>query len=267
MRYAVWLLLLASLAAAQGPANAPSSGAATLSADQENARKAKSIIDQGVQALGGAGYLEWRAQSSEGRSYSFHHGEPNSLGTLFWRFKQYPDKERIELTKKRDVIEIFNGDHGFEVTYRGARSLNDKDELQPYLRRRHYSLDIVLRQWINEPGVAFFYEGQTVAAQKETDQVTIMNSKNEAVTLNFDVNSHLPVRKSFTWRDPTDKERNVEEEIYDNYRQVQGVMTPYALTRTFNGDMSFQMFLTAVSYNQDLSSNMFDAQSAASKGR
>src|SRR6516225_531258 len=105
MRYAVWLLLLASLAAAQGPANAPSSGAATLSADQENARKAKSIIDQGVQALGGAGYLEWRAQSSEGRSYSFHHGEPNSLGTLFWRFKQYPDKERIELTKKRDVIE------------------------------------------------------------------------------------------------------------------------------------------------------------------
>jgi hypothetical protein len=267
MRYALSLLLVASLAAAQGTATAPSPGASALSPDQENAQKAKAIVDQGIQALGGQAYLTWRTQNSEGRSYSFHRGEPNSLGVLFWRFKEFPDKERIEVTKKRDIIEIFNGDRGYEVTYRGARSLNDKDELQPYLRRRHYSLDLVLRQWINDAGAAFFYEGQTVAAQKQTDQVTIMNSKNEGVTLNFDVDSHLPVRKSFTWRDPTDKERNVEEEIYDNYRLVQGIMTPYSVTRKFNDDMSFQMFLTDASYNQELSPDMFNAQAAAAKRR
>ena len=77
------------------------------------------------------------------------------------------------------------------------------------------------------PALRFSMQGQTVAAQKQTDQVTIMNSKNEAVTLNFDIKSHLPVKKSFTWRDPTDRERNVEEEIYDNYRLIQGVMTPF----------------------------------------
>ena len=267
MRHVLTLLILASLAAAQGTTSAPSSSASALSPDQENARKAKAIIDQGIQALGGQAYLTWRTQSSEGRSYGFHHGEARGVGNLFWRFKQYPDKERIELTKKRDIIEVFNGDQGYEVTYRGPRSLNDKDELQPYLRRRHYSLDIVLREWINDPGAAFFYEGQTVAAQKQTDQVTIMNAKNEAVTLNFDVDSHLPVRKSFTWRDPTDKERNTEEEIYDNYRPVQGIMTPYDVTRTFNGDMAFQMFLNNASYNQELGADMFDAQAAAAKHR
>jgi hypothetical protein len=264
MRYVLTLLLLTTLAAAQG-AGAPPSDSSSVPTDQENATKARHIIDQGVKALGGQAYLTWRTQTSEGRSYSFHHGEQNSVGTLFWRFKQYPDKERVELTKKRDIFEIFNGDKGAEVTFRGVRNLDDKTELQPYLRRRHYALDVVLREWLNSPGVAFFYEGQTVAAQKETDQVTIMNAKNEAVTLYFDINSHLPVRKTFTWRDPADQERNIEGEIYDNYRLIEGVMTPFDLTRTYNGDMAAQTFLTVVAYNKDLEPAMFDAQAAADK--
>jgi hypothetical protein len=277
MRYALTLLLLTTLAAAQAPAgdqpptadqpSAPASTSNSESTDQANAAKARGIVDQAIQALGGQAYLTWRTQSSEGRSYSFHHGEPNSVGTLFWRFKQYPDKDRVEVTKKRDIFQIFNGDKGYEVTYRGVRDLEDKTELQPYLRRRHFSLDIVMREWLNAPGVAFFYEGQPVAAQKQTNQVTIMNSKNEAVTLNFDVNTHLPVKKSFTWRDPTDRERNVEEEIYDNYRLIQGIMTPFDLTRTYNGDMASQVFLTAAAYNKDFDANMFDAQATAASKR
>ena len=202
--------------------------------------------------------------TTEGRGYSFHHGEPNSLGTLFWRFKKFPDKDRIELTKKRDVIEIYVGDHGYEVTYKGVRSVDEKEELAPYLRRRHFALDTVLRQWLNEPGVAFFYEGQTVAAQKEADQVTIMNSKNEGVTLYVDSHTHLPVKKSFFWRDPIDKQRNVEEEVFDNYRLVQNVMTPYDTTRFFNGEMAAQSFLTNASCNRGLSDELFDPHAVAS---
>jgi len=269
MKYAVTFLLLTALAVAQNTSDAPptaapstSTGSTTNSAiptDQENAAKAKQLIQQAIQTLGGQAYLTWRTQTSQGRSYSFHHGEPNSLGTQVWRFREYPDKDRLELTKKRDIFEIFNGDKGWEVTFRGVRNLEDTD-LQPYMRRRHYSLDSVLREWINQPGVAFFYEGQTVAAQKQTEQVTIMNAKNEAVTLNFDIHTHLPVRKSFTWRDPTDKERNVEEEIYDNYRNVQGILTPFDVTRTYNGEMSAQSFLTEASYNQTLNPELFDPQ-------
>ena len=269
MKYLLTLLLLASLVVAQAadPHSAPGNSSHNSPPVEDSAAKAKAVINQGIQALGGQAFLTWRTQTSEGRGYSFHHGEPNSLGTLFWRFKQYPDKERVELTKKRDIFEIFNGDTGFEVTYRGARELDPKDELQPYLRRRHYALDAVLREWINAPGAALFYEGQTVAAQKETDQVTIMNSKNEAVTLNFDINTHLPVRKSFSWRDPTDRQRNVEEEIFDNYRLIQGIMTPFDIARIFNGDMAAQTFLTAASYNQELNAGMFDAHASVANKR
>jgi len=104
-----------------------------------------------------------------------------------------------------------------------------------------------------------------VAAQKQTDQVTVMNRNNEAVTINFDINTHLPVRKSFTWRDPTDKERNVEEEIYDNYRNVQGIITPFDVTRTYNGEMSAQSFLTGATYNEELKPELFDPQATANR--
>jgi hypothetical protein len=52
----------------------------------------------------------------------------------------------------------------------------------------------------------------------------------------------------------------VEEEVYDNYRPMQGIMTPYSVTRYYNGDMSNERFLTSVSYNTGLSDSKFDAQ-------
>jgi hypothetical protein len=276
MKYAFIALLLITIAFGQDTAPATPSdsnspvappAAQAIPTDQANAQKAEQIIDQAIQALGGQAYLNITDIKSEGRAYSFHHGEPNSLGTVFWRFRKFPDKDRVELTKKRDVIQIYNGDKGYEITYKGIRDLPAKDQLDPYLRRRHYSLDIVLRQWLHQPGVALFYEGQKVAAQKETDQVTIMNNKNEAVTLNIDINTHLPVKKSYSWRDPADKERNVEEEIFDNYRRVQNIMTPFDTTRVFNGEMAAQTFLTNASYNQGLNDTLFDPQAASSSKR
>ena len=272
MKYAFIALLLTVLASGQdtaptAPSDSNSPAASPTQAipnDQANTQKAKQIIDQAIQALGGQAYLNVADMKMEGRVYSFHHGEPNSLGTVFWRFKKFPDKDRVELTKKRDVIQIYSGDKGYEITYKGVRNLEMKDQLEPYLRRRHYSLDIVLRQWLNQPGVALFYEGQKVAAQKETEQVTIMNNKNEAVTLNVDINTHLPVKKSFSWRDPLDKQRNVEEEIFDNYRPIQGVMTPFDTVRFFNGEMSYQAFLTSVRYNQGTADDVFDPKIASS---
>ena len=270
MKYALIALLLTALAFGQdtsptAPSDSNSPGASppqAIPTDQGNAEKAKQIIDQAIQALGGQAYLNVTDMKLEGRGYTFHHGQPNSLGTIFWRFRKFPDKDRVELTKKRDIIQIYSGDKGYEITYKGVRDLEAKDQLDPYLRRRHYSLDLVLRQWLHQPGVALFYEGQKVAAQKETDQVTIMNNKNEAVTLNVDINTHLPVKKTYSWRDPTDKERNVEDEIFDNYRPIQNIMTPFDTTRVFNGEMQAQTFLTNASYNEGLSDTLFDPQAA-----
>jgi len=249
----------------QTPSQAQSAGDAAASTpsipvDQENARKAKALLDQAIQALGGQAYLNIRDMEQAGRTYSFHHGRPTSNGVQYWRFTQYPDKDRLEITKDRDIAEVFNGDKGYEVTYKGSRAMEEKD-LSEYLRRRRFSLENMLRKWVNDPGVAFFYEGNAIAAERPALQATLINSKNEAVTLYFDADTHLPIKKSFVWRDPVDKQRNIEEETYDNYRPVQGIMTPWGLTRYFNGDMASQRFLNSASYNQGLDPAMFDPNS------
>jgi hypothetical protein len=251
MKHLLSILLLAAAAAAQ---NAP---APAIPIDQQNAAKARALIAQAIEALGGNTYLNIEDMTQEGRSYSFHHGDPTGAGVLYWRLYRFPDRERDELTKKRDVVYVYNGNNGYEITYKGVRA-DDPKSVADFIRRRKYSLEWVLRRWLNEPGMALFYDGPAVAAQKDTQQVTLVNSKNESVDLFFDNSTHLPVKKSFSWRDPTDKERNIEEEIYDNYRPVEGVMTPFSVTRFYNGDMASQRFLNSIRYNTGLSDSLFN---------
>jgi hypothetical protein len=259
MRFSLVVLILSFCAARCAAAQ---TAAATPQADpvaQENAVKAKTLVNQAIQALGGQAYLDVKDMSQQGRTYSFHRGEATNAGVLFWRFVKFPDRERIELTKQRDISYVYNGDKGYEVTFKGTAMLDQKT-LDEFLRRREHSMEWVLRRWINEPGVALFYEGPAVAANKPADQVSIMNTKNDSVTLCLDSTTHLPLKKTFTWRDPTDNLRNTEEELFDAYRTTQGIMTPYSVTRFYNGEMSNQRFLNTVTYNETLNDSMFDAK-------
>lgn len=240
-------------------------GQANIPSDQENARKARELIDQAIQALGGQAFLNFQDMSQQGRTYSFYHGQPNSAGVLFWRFYKFPDKERVELTKQRDVAYVIHGDKGYEITYKGTTAQEPK-VLADSLRRRSHSLEWVLRKWLDDPNVALFYDGRAIAAEKPADQVTIMR-QDDSVTIYLDANNHLPLKKSYSWRDPVDKLRNTEEEIYDNYRPVGAIQTPFSITRFLNGDMSNQRFLNSVSFNTGLNDSMFEASISYEPGR
>jgi hypothetical protein len=229
--------------------------------DQENARQARALLDQAIQALGGQAFLNIHDIEQQGRTYSFYHGRPTSNGVLFWRFVEYPDRERIEVTPQRDVAYLYTGNKGYELTFKGPHAMEKKD-LDDYLRRRRLSLETVLRTWVNDPTVALFYDGSALAGNLAAQQVTLINAKDEAVSLCFDPDTHLPIKKSYKWRDPVDKERNIEEELYDNYKPVQGVMTPDSFTRYYNGDMQTQRFVNSVHFNQGLDQAMFDPNSS-----
>jgi hypothetical protein len=94
---------------------------------------------------------------------------------------------------------------------------------------------------------------------KAADQVTLLNAENDSVTLFTDQNSHLPLKTSYSWRDPQDKQRNTEEEVYDHFKLVQGIMTPHSITRFFNGETSNQRFIYTAKYNVELPDSAFEA--------
>ena len=101
---------------------------------RENARKAKALVDQAIQALGGDAYLTIRDRELSGRTFGFHHGRSSGNGVEFWSFSQFPDKERVELTKDRTIAELYVGNSGMSKTTRVAKPLEEKD-LADYQRR------------------------------------------------------------------------------------------------------------------------------------
>jgi hypothetical protein len=274
------ILLLCSLSAAQtapAPAQTPSPAASALNLnDSDNARKARAVLDQTIQALGGQPYLDYQNKMETGRYYPLYHGKTNSTGIPYNYYIEYPDRARFEVihTKdifliegsignvkvknKFDIVQIFNGDKGYEITYKGTAAIEPLD-VENHVRRRQHSLEWIFRKWIRDPNVAWFYSGLAVVDGKETEGVTLLNSENDSVSVYVDQNTHYPVKISYSWRDPKDKQKNVEEEVYDNYKLEQSIWTAHSITRYYNGETSQQRFITAGTYNQKLPDSMFEA--------
>jgi hypothetical protein len=251
---AVLFIFAATVTLAENPS--PAAPQSNQDIATANAKQARDVLDKCIQALGGDVYLNIKDMEQVGRGYGFTHNEPGGVGTPYWRFYRYPDKERVELTKQRDIVVIHNGDKGYEVTFRGSVPENKVDHAT-YERRRNYALDYVLRDWIHQPGIAFFYEGTSIVGARTAHQVTVMDAQNRAVTLLIDSGNFLPLKKSYTWRDPQYKDMDTEEELYDEYRTEQGIATPHVITRMYNKEMQSQRFITTVKYNVGLSDDLF----------
>jgi hypothetical protein len=275
------VLLLCALGGAQtAPTPAPPQPGAQPAVnmnDSDNARQARALLEKTIEALGGQPYLTYENRVEEGRYYPLYHGRTNSTGIPYRYYVEYPDKDRFEVlrmkdihiipgeidiggvkSKKVDLALIHNGDKGYEVTYKGTAAQEPLD-LENYLRRRQHSLEWIFRKWIRDPNVAFFYDGIAVVDGKATEGVTLLNSQNDSVSVFLDQNTHYPIKISYSWRDPKDKQKNVEEEIYDSYKLVQGIWTPHSITRYFNGETSQQRFINTASYNLKLPDSMFEA--------
>ena len=277
MRFIVLIVaaVLALSAAAQNPP-AQKSGQTSLQQiveEDPGVKKARTLLDQMIQALGGQAFLNVQDMKQQGRSYGFHHGEPQGSGALFTRFWKWPDKERfdfrasmteyeilpgVDITSKANYSLVFSGDTGHEVTFRGTAAL-DPDVLQDYLRRRKHSLLWVLRSWLNEPEMIFLYQGQVVAERKLAEKVSILNAQNDAVTLYIDTTNHLPLKVTFVWRDPKTRDRDEFAVGYENYRPIQGIMTPFSVTLYKNGEPVNQRFLNTTTYNTGMTDAMFAA--------
>jgi hypothetical protein len=264
------ILALAAASLAQAAPPPPAAPPATLSAwpteqftataaRDKSVAKAKKVLDDMINALGGQAYLTMQDMTVEGRTYAFYQGKPRGLGVLYWRLWQAPDNDRYEFTKERDIVDLYVGDKGYETTYKGTVAIEPK-LMTEYLRRHDHSLEWVLRHWLPAKGTMILYEGTAIVEQDLVDKVTVLNAENDSVTISVNPRTHLPVRKTYSYRDPIDKQFDEEAEIYSNYKMVQGVNTPYVTVRMENGDMSGQRFVNKVSYNTGLAATLFEPQ-------
>lgn len=241
-----------------------------VNATEPAAQKAAQVLDGMVTALGGDKWMTLTDIETEGRSASFYHGNPSGGYTLFFSFHRFPaadgaaGADRIELTKKRNVLQIVAAKDAWEVTYSGKHRM-DKESADDFFRRRDHSIDSLMRAWLKKPGNVFFYNGRKLADSHLADEVTVLNADNDSITVLVDADTHLPRKRSFTWRDPVYKDKNTDDESYDDWHLAQGFPSSFIITRYRNGEMTRQQYLSKVSYNQALPNSFFDPDIAAAQ--
>ena len=246
-------------AAPQGPANAPVDPAQKASDARVHA-----LLDQMVKAYGGDKWLSLPGFMVTGRTSAFYKGKPTGATADFASYHAYPDKDRTEFGKKHDVVDILVGNEGWEVTYKGKKPIPEK-EVEDAIRRRQHSVEIAIRQWLKDPQTLLIDGGQTTVERHLVDRVTLLSSTNDNITLELDAQTHLPVRRTFEWRDPLYKDKNLDADEYDNYHEVNGIQTAFTITRFHNDDMTNQRFLYNVVYGGAVPDKLFDPDVAVAR--
>ena len=122
-----------------------------------------------------------------------------------------------------------------------------------------------MKVWLKDPRTILIYEGQRMAERHLADQVTAISAENEAVTILMDTQTHLPMRRTFQWRDPVYKDKNIDAEEYDDYHVVDGIPTAFTVTRYKNNEIVRQFYVDKVQYNQQLGPEFWDVNANAQR--
>jgi len=261
--------ILVFLAAAQA---AHSQSPDTLMPEQ-SAAKARQVLQQAIQALGGAAYLGVKDSTCTGRLSTFEHNGAVTGTVKFVTSVKLPDKDRTEYSYKTytDIIvaqlhktnmtaDAHNGDRGWTLNGGGVEDL-PADAIALIQEQRRKSLNVLLRERLNEPGLEFRWGGTEVIDLRRVDWVEINDAEHHTMRLAFDESTHLPSRAVYETLDPATRERNEEIEYYSNFHTIQGVGTPYQRARERNGLKFYQAFYDECRYNTGLSDSLFTRES------
>jgi hypothetical protein len=230
-----------------------------LTPDQSSA-KAKQILQQAIAGLGGPAYLNVKDITVEAKLGQFDHsGQLRGYAKII-DIAIPPDKDRTENLPKRNIIEVRNGDKGWDLD-RGGVSEATITDMATSQEDTKKDIDNILRHRIHEPGMIFRYGGLDVVDYEESDWVELVDSENRTFRIAISRSSHLPIRKVVDTRDANTRMRSEEIEYYSNYHPINGIQSPFQITRERNGIKIYQVFFDKFEYNTGVSPELFTKES------
>src|SRR5467141_795050 len=268
--------IFASRASAQNPD--------TLMPEQSVA-KAKQILSDLINALGGPGYTEVRESQCEGRRVLFGHSG-DVIGNIgFTEFRRFPDKVRTEYIGKSHhnilpyligidgldlahggvVITLDNGDQGWTFDRSGVNELPAASisEFQEQVKR---NIDNLLRLRLKEPGIAIRFGGNDIVDLKQVDWVEISDSQERKFRLAVDRSTHFLIRSVVITKDEENQQINEDVSIYSKYQLKDSAWTPLQISREHNGRRSVQIFYDSCKYNPGFPDELFNKTSLSKQG-
>ncbi len=247
-----------------------------------NKAKAKQLLKQAIDALGGGLYKDQTESECDGRVAQFDRNGGTlgySMMRTYWHF---PDKNRTEYIVKTtkgglfavlwgnlpvkggEFIQLFNGDKGWTMDKSGINEADATvvEEFQDGLRRQVRNL---LLNRANEDGVFLYYAGIGIADMREVEWVDFTDRDDRKVRVALDHQSHLPVRTVAVTPNEEMHDKDEDVTIYSNYREQEGVQTAMQVSREHNGRRTHQIFYNSCTNAPNLPADFFTEQSLQKK--
>ena len=98
-------------------------------------------------------------------------------------------------------------------------------------------------------------KGADVVDNQPVQIVDFTDSDNRVTRVYFHRSTKLPVKQEYVRRDQG--ERFEEVTLWSKYRDVDGIMWPFATRRERDGEKIFEIFDEAVEFNKDLTDDLF----------
>jgi hypothetical protein len=225
--------------------------------------RGKRVVNEALEALGGQAFLNMEDRVESGRAYSFYREQLSglSIARIYTRYlAPVPGKialrERQAFGKDQSSAVLFSDTGAWEITFRGARPLDDQ-RYQNYLDSTLRNIFYILRQRLREPGLQLYSQGADVFENVPVEIVDITDADGRTVTVYFSQATKLPVRQSFKRRNPEYKDFDQEVMLFAKYRDVGGVKWPFDIRRDRNSEKIYEIYSDSVDINKDLKDDLF----------
>lgn len=222
--------------------------------------KAKALLQQTIEGLGGAAYLNVHNSDCSGRYAQFQHSGDIGGYIEIRDYHEMPDKERIEYGPKGNIVNIYAGDKGWTLD-RGGVSNVPATDMADYQKQIQMQMGNLLRNRMNDESLFFRYGGTDVVDLRGAEWVEIGDREGRTLRVAIGRSDHLPIRSVLTERDPKTGEKSENSTYYSTYHPIDGIQTPFHVSRYSNGRQTYQAFFDKCSYNVDLPANFFTRES------
>ena len=272
----IWLCLV--LALAISPRLTHAQHPDTIAPEASEAR-AKNILNQLIQGLGGQTFLGMRERQCDGRRALIGHDGALTGYVQFRESWEFPDKLRtdyyaksrntmlgfiigvqdLDITHGGLIITTFNGNEGWSMDKGGVSDMPE-DTLAEFQAAVQRSPENLLRLGLKNPDYSFRWAGLDTVDLHEVDWVEISDREGRLYRLAVDRMSHLLVRSVVQVKDENTNEIREDNSIYTNYEPKGGVQLPMQITRERDGRRISQLFYETCEINPPLAADYFTRQ-------
>jgi hypothetical protein len=226
---------------------------------EQSAAKAKELIQQMIDAMGGTSYLNASDRDAMGRLSAFGNNGEVVGYTVVRDVWKYPDKHRSDYSGKGNIVDLFAGDKGWTLDHSGVHDQPD-DAIKAFRESLQKNLDYILRVRLQENTLVFRYAGTGLVDMKQSEWVELDDRDQKTFRIAIDHFTHLPLRMVYEFRDPETRDRMEEATLYSNWHMVGDVNVPYQVMRERNGRHIYQLFLSECKINAGIGDDFFSRE-------